>query len=101
MPATPAGAEVLGPQPEQPLHLGRHVVAGEVQVSADRSVVLLQHLEGSEWSFLAISRYNSWQEFATNESNAVADAAKGQGGWFKLRDLIAAHADTVTVRVAP
>ncbi len=63
--------------------------------------VLLQHLEGSEWIFLAISRYNSWQEFATNESNAIADAAKGQGGWFKLRDLIASHSDTVTVRVAP
>ena len=63
--------------------------------------VLLQHLEGSEWNFLSIVRYNSWQEFATNESNSVTDTNKGQGGWFKLRELIAAHADTVTVRVSP
>lgn len=70
---------------------------------SDTSVgdVLMQHLEGSEWNFLSIVRYNSWQEFATNESNSVADTAKNQGGWFKLRELIAAHADTVTVRVAP
>ena len=63
--------------------------------------VLLQHLEGSEWNFLSIARYNSWQEFATNETNSIANTAKNQGGWFKLRELIAGHADTVTVRVSP
>jgi hypothetical protein len=63
--------------------------------------VLMQHLEGSEWNFMTIARYNSWQEFATNESNSGADTAKKQGGWFKLREYIASHADTVTVRVAP
>ena len=70
---------------------------------SDTSVgnVLMQHLEGSEWNFLSIVRYNSWQEFATNESNTVADANKGQGGWFNLRELIAAHTDTVSVRISP
>ena len=70
---------------------------------SDTSVgdVLMQHLEGSEWNFLSIVRYNSWQDFATNESNSAANTAKKEGGWFKLRDLIASHADTVTVRVAP
>jgi len=63
--------------------------------------IVMQHLEGSEWNFLTIARYNSWQEFATNETNSVADSAKNQGGWFKLRDYIAAHADTVTVRISP
>ena len=70
---------------------------------SDTSVgdALMQHLDGSEWNFLTIARYNSWQEFATNETNSVADAAKNQGGWFKLREYIASHADTVTVRIAP
>jgi hypothetical protein len=70
---------------------------------SDTSVgnVLMMHLEGSEWNFLTIVRYNSWQEFATNETNSVANTAKNEGGWFKLREYIASHADTVTVRVAP
>lgn len=63
--------------------------------------VLMQHLEGSEWNFVGIVRYNSWQEFATNESNSVADSAKNEGGWFKLREFVASHADTVTVRIFP
>ena len=63
--------------------------------------VLLQHLEGSEWNFVLIVRYNSWEDFAKNESNSIAATAKKEGGWFKLRELIASHADTVTVRIAP
>jgi hypothetical protein len=63
--------------------------------------VLFQHMEGSEWNFVTIVRYNSWEEFAKNESNSVANTAKNQGGWYKLRELIASHADTVTVRIAP
>ena len=70
---------------------------------SDTSVgnVLMQHLEGGAWRFLTIARYNSWQDFATNESNSVADAAKNQGGWFQLRDHITFHNDTVTHRIAP
>ncbi len=63
--------------------------------------VLLQHIEGSEWNFVLIVRYNSWEDFAKNESNSIANTAKNQGGWYKLRELIASHADTVTVRIAP
>ena len=63
--------------------------------------VLLQHLEGAPWNFLNIVRYNSWQDFATNESNSVAQTSKGQGGWFQLRDNSAFHNDTVTTRIAP
>jgi hypothetical protein len=48
-----------------------------------------------------IVRYNSWQDFATNESNSVAQTSKGQGGWFQLRDHAAFHNDTVTNRIAP
>jgi hypothetical protein len=75
--------KMLGEPPDRPSDTS----AGEV---------LLQHLEGAEWNFLAVTRYNSWQEFATNESNSVAASAKNQGGWFRLREYIASHADTIT-----
>ena len=32
--------------------------------------VLLQHLEGSEWTFATITRYNSWQDLATDRAGA-------------------------------
>lgn len=63
--------------------------------------VLLQHLEGGPWNFLTISRYNSWQDFATNDSNSVAQTRKGSGGWFELRENAAFHHDTLTARIAP
>jgi hypothetical protein len=63
--------------------------------------VLMQHLEGSPWQYLTIARYNSWQDFATNESNSVAQTAKKQGGWFQLREHAAFHNDTITDRIAP
>lgn len=63
--------------------------------------VLMQHLEGGPWQYLAIARYNSWEDFATNESNSVAQTSKGQGGWFQLREHATFHNDTVTNRIAP
>jgi hypothetical protein len=63
--------------------------------------VLLQHLEGGPWTFLSIARYNSWSDFATNESNSVADTAKGQGGWFTLREHSSFHTDTACSRIFP
>jgi hypothetical protein len=76
---------------------------GEPPASGDTSVgnVLMQHLEGGPWTFLTIARYNSWQEFGTNESNSVAETAKGQGGWFQLREHTAFHNDTLTDRIFP
>jgi hypothetical protein len=63
--------------------------------------VLMMHLEGAPWQYLTIVRYNSWSDFATNETNAVADISKGKGGWFDLRDHVAFHQDTLTDRIAP
>lgn len=63
--------------------------------------ILLQHLEGAAWNFLAIARYDSWEKFATNETNSVAQANKKQGGWFELREHVACHHDTLTDRIAP
>jgi hypothetical protein len=63
--------------------------------------VLMQHLEGGPWTFLAIARYNSWDDFATGEKNSVAQTNKKDGGWLRLRDHAAFHNDTLTDRIAP
>ena len=63
--------------------------------------VLMQHLEGSEWTFLAVNYFKSWQDFATNESNSVAQSMKGSGGWFDLRQHMASHTDTLCYRISP
>jgi hypothetical protein len=63
--------------------------------------VLMQHVEGAPWTFLTIIRYDSWQKFATNESNSVAQTNKKQGGWFQLREHTTFHNDTLTDRIAP
>jgi hypothetical protein len=63
--------------------------------------VLMQHLEGSPWTFLTIARYNSWEDFATGEKNSVAQATKKDGGWLRLRDHVDFHNDTLTDRIAP
>jgi hypothetical protein len=75
----------------------------EPPASGDTSAgnVLLQHLEGGPWTYLTIARYNSWQDFGTNESNSVAETAKGQGGWFALREHVSFHTDTICDRIAP
>ena len=63
--------------------------------------VLMQHLEGGPWNFLAVARYDSWQKFATNEMNSIAQTNKKEGGWFQLREHVSFHNDTLTDRVAP
>jgi hypothetical protein len=63
--------------------------------------VLMQHLEGGPWTFLTVVRYNSWQDFATNDMNNVTQSNKNEGGWFDFRQYSAYHADTVTNRIAP
>ncbi len=63
--------------------------------------VLMQHLEGGPWQYLTISRHDSWQDFATNASNSVAQTLKGTGPWFQLRDHASFHNDTITVRIGP
>ena len=63
--------------------------------------VLLQHLEGGPWTYLTVARYNSWQDFATNEANAVTDMSKTDSGWFQLREHTSYHTDTVADRIFP
>ena len=61
--------------------------------------VLLQHLEGAAWNYLAVVRYNSWEDFATGTKNTLPKGSSG--GWFSLRDHAAYHTDTLTDRIAP
>ena len=64
-------------------------------------VVLLQHLEGGAWRYCTITRYKSWQDYATSETTSVAQTNKGDGGWFTLREHVSFHNDTLTSRIAP
>jgi hypothetical protein len=59
--------------------------------------VVLQHLEGGPWTFLAIERYNSWQDFATVQS----DPGSRADGWSVVRQYASYHHDTLADRLAP
>jgi hypothetical protein len=63
--------------------------------------VVLQHLEGAAWTFLAVARYATWEDFVKSETNAAADQAKGAGDWAKLRDHSSYHTDTLADRIMP
>jgi len=63
--------------------------------------VLMQHLEGAAWTFLAIARYNSWDDFATGEKNSIPQTTKKDSPWARLRDHTDFHTDTLTDRIAP
>lgn len=76
-------------------------VSAPVPGGSEAGAVLLQHVEGAPWTFMAITRYDSWQKFGENESASVAQTNKGSGGWFDLRQNISMHNDTLTNRIAP
>ena len=63
--------------------------------------VLMQHLEGANWTFLTIARYNSWDDLAKGEKSGVADTTKKDSPWSQLRDHTDFHTDTLTDRLAP
>jgi hypothetical protein len=62
--------------------------------------VLLQHLEGGDWTFLAITRYNSWQDFGNDRGQAAADP-DAPGGWAEIRQHSDMHRDTIADRMSP
>jgi hypothetical protein len=62
--------------------------------------VLLQHLEGSDWTFATITRYNSWQDLGSDRMTA-ASAGDAAGGWADIRQHSAFHRDTVADRIYP
>lgn len=62
--------------------------------------VLLQHIEGGEWTFATITRYSSWQDVATDRT-AAASAGDAAGGWADIRQHAAFHRDTIADRIYP
>jgi hypothetical protein len=60
--------------------------------------VLFHHIEGGEWTFLTITRHNSWQDFGADHAAAIGAA---DGGWDEVRQHSAFHRDTIADRVAP
>ena len=79
----------------------------KVQASAAKPDhgVILQHVEGGAWDSLAISRYDSWRDFAADMGDATAEqrerrAGLTQSGGLTLREHAASHNDTIAVRVA-
>jgi len=60
--------------------------------------VLLQHVEGADWNFLTITRYNSWQDFAADRAAAVGGTGTG---WADIRQHSAFHRDTIADRIFP
>jgi hypothetical protein len=62
--------------------------------------LLFQHLEGGDWTFMAITRYNSWQDFAADRTEAIS-AAGSAGGWSDVRQHSDFHRDTIADRIFP
>lgn len=64
--------------------------------------VTLQHVEGAAWNFVSIQRWNSWADYAKDNVASIAQMGRNQqGGWFKLRELVSFHTDTLCDRFAP
>jgi hypothetical protein len=63
--------------------------------------VFLQHLEGSDWTFATITRYNSWQDFASERAAAASAGDATAGGWADIRQHSAFHSDTLADRIYP
>jgi hypothetical protein len=95
---------ILGLQRPVPGHrepllqaLSAPAAAGKVQTGN----VILQHLEGGEWTFATITRYDSWQDLATERAAAAAAGDTTAGGWADVRQHIAFHRDTIADRTYP
>lgn len=63
--------------------------------------VLLRHIEGGDWTFATISRYNSWQDLASDRMAAAAATGAAAGGWADVRQHSAFHRDTIADRIYP
>jgi hypothetical protein len=63
--------------------------------------VLLTHLEGSDWTFATITRYNSWQDLASDRVAAASAGDTTAGGWADVRQHSGFHRDTIADRIYP
>lgn len=101
----PGAVYVLGFHRAAPGHRTQLEQALNQPPAADAKVqtgtVFLRHVEGGDWQFLTITRYNSWQDFATERAAAAAAGASAAGGWADIRQHSAFHRDTIADRVYP
>jgi hypothetical protein len=63
--------------------------------------LVLQHIDGGDWTFMTITRYNSWQDFATDRAEAAAATGATAGGWADIRQHSGFHRDTIADRLFP
>ena len=61
--------------------------------------LLMQHLEGADWNYIGIVRYNSWQDLATSQANSVPKTSEKNSPWSQMRESVATHTDTLCDRV--
>ena len=61
----------------------------------------LQHVEGGDWNFMTVTRYNSWQDLGTERAGLAAAAGSAPGGWADIRQHSAFHRDTIADRIFP
>ncbi len=66
--------------------------------------VILRHAEGSPWDYVMITRYDSWQDLAANQSDPEAEQRARRAGFtqtpgLELREHMASHHDTIAERI--
>jgi hypothetical protein len=70
------------------------------QSKVETGNVLMQHIEGGDWIFLTITRFNSWQDFGADRAAAASGPASA-GGWADIRQHSDFHRDTIADRIFP
>ena len=100
----PGAIYVLGFHRAAPGHRPQLEAALNQPAAPDAKVetgtVFMRHVEGSEWQYLTITRYNSWQDFGTDRAASIANPS-APGGWADIRQHSAFHRDTIADRVHP
>lgn len=100
----PGAVYVLGFHRAVPGHRTQLEAALNQPAAPDAKVetgtVFMRHVEGSDWQYLTITRYNSWQDFGADRAAATADPS-APGGWADIRQHSAFHRDTIADRLHP
>lgn len=84
------------PAPGHRQDLIKTLTAHDANSKVQSGSVILRHMEGGPWTYFTLDRFNSWQDYATNEA-----ATQDSEGWYEIRNHGAWHHDTITTRVAP
>ena len=63
--------------------------------------LLLSHVEGGDWNFLTLTRYNSWQDLGSERATLASATSSTPGGWADIRQHSAFHRDTIADRIYP